>query len=113
MAGQSWKERNIEKRRIWTSHIDAWKSSGLSQVEYCRQNDLSRVQFTYWKCKLDKKTDSVTFVPVLGKPLLSCKGALDHQVPIQLIIDNRYKIEVGDGFSPITLSTLIRTLGGI
>ena len=113
MAEQSWKERNLEKQRLWTSHIEAWKSSGLSQVEYCRQNDLSRVQFTYWKCKQDKKADPVTFVPVLGKALLSPEGSLDHQVPIKLIIDNRYKIEVGEGFSPNTLSTLIRTLGGL
>lgn len=113
MAEQSWKERNIEKQRIWRSHIEAWKSSDLSQVEYCRQKDLSRVQFTYWKCKLVKKTEPVTFVPVLGKPLLSSEGPLDHQAPIKLIIDKRYKIEVGDGFSPMTLSTLIRTLGGL
>ena len=113
MAEQSWKERNIEKQRLWTSHIEAWKNSGLSQVEYCRQNDLSRVQFSYWKCKLDKQTEPVTFVPVLGKPMLSSEGALNLHGSIKLIIDNRYKIEVGDGFSPITLSTLIRTLGGL
>ena len=113
MAEQSWKERNMEKQRVWTSHIEAWKSSGLSQVEYCRQNDVSRVQFTYWKCKLDKKTDPVTFVPVLEKALLSPEGTLNHQAPIKLIIDRRYQVEIGDGFSPVTLSTLIRTLCGL
>ena len=108
MAETTWKEQKREKRRVWTSHIKSWQSSGLSQVEYCRQNDLSRVQFTYWKCKLDKQKDPVTFVPLLGKPLQSDRP-YNHQAPLKLIINSRYKIEVGDGFSPATLSTLIRT----
>ena len=109
MAEQSRKERNREKQRVWTNHINAWKSSGLSQVEYCRQKDLSRCRFTYWKCKLEKKADPVTFVPIPGK---SFRSQIPHnnQVPIKLIIDRGYQIEIGDGFSPDTLSSLIRTL---
>jgi hypothetical protein len=110
MAEQSRKERNIKKQRVWAEHIEAWKSSNLSQVEYCRQKDLSRPQFTYWKCKLGKKADPVRFVPVLGKSVRS-QIPLNNQAPIKLIIDSRYQIEIGDGFSPGTLSTLIRTLG--
>lgn len=59
MAEQSRKEQNREKRRTWTAHIEAWKNSDLSQVEYCREKNLSRHQFTYWNCKLKKK-DPVT-----------------------------------------------------
>ena len=110
MAKRTRKESNKEKQRVWTSRINAWKSSGLSQVEYCRQKDLSRPRFTYWKCKLGKKADSVRFVPVLGKSVRS-QIPQNHQAPIKLIIDSRYQIEIGDGFSPGTLSTLIRTLG--
>ena len=113
MAEHSRKERNEEKQRNWASHIEGWKSSGLSQVEFCRQNDLSRVQFTYWKRKLLKKSDSVTFFQVLGKSLGSEGLLVNHQAPLKLIIDSRYKIEIGDGFSPATLSVLIRTLGGL
>ena len=111
MAEQSWKERNREKRRSWTGHIEAWKNSGLSQVEYCREKNLSRHRFTYWNCKLRKK-DAVTFVPILGSALCS-QGLGRDQAPIKLIIDSRYQVEIGDGFSSATLSTLIRTLGGL
>jgi hypothetical protein len=112
MAEQNRKERNREKRRAWAAHIEAWKSSNLSQVEYCRQKDLSRPQFTYWKCKLRKKADPVSFVPILGASFRS-QIQRNHSAPIKLIIDNRYQIEIGEGFSPDTLSTLIRTLGGL
>jgi hypothetical protein len=112
MAEQSRKERNRKKQRIWAAHIEGWKSSNLSQVEYCRQKDLSRPQFTYWKCKLRKKADPVSFVPVLGTSFRS-QIHRNHSAPLKLIIDNRYQIEIGEGFSPDTLSTLIRTLGGL
>ena len=110
MAEQSRKDRNREQRRTWTAHMEAWKNSGLSQAEYCQQQNLSRHQFTYWKCKLRKK-DPVTFVPILGTPL-RCQDPAPNQAPIKLIIDSRYQVEIGEGFSPVTLSTLIRTLGG-
>lgn len=109
MAEQTRKERNGGKQRVWTSHINAWKSSGLTQAKYCRQKDLIRHQFTYWKCKLEKKVDPITFVPIMGKPVRS-QTPQNHQAPIKLIIDSMYQIEIGDGFSPGTLSTLIRTL---
>jgi len=110
MAEQTRKEKNREKQRVWTSHINGWKSSGLTQVEYCRQKELSRCQFTYWKCKLEKKADPVRFIPISGESFRS-QTPQNHQAPIKLIVDNRYQIEIGDGFSPGTLSTLIRTLG--
>ncbi len=109
MAKQNSKERNREKQRVWASRINAWKSSGLSQVEYCRQKELSKCRFTYWKCKLEKKADPVTFVPIPEKSVRS-QTSQNHQAPIKLIIDSRYQIEIGDGFSSGTLSTLIRTL---
>ena len=109
MAEQTREERNREKQQFWASHIDLWKNSGLNQIEYCRQNELSRCQFTYWKCKLNKKVDPVTFVPVLGKSDHS-QISFKNKAPIKLITGS-YQIEIGDGFSPDTLSTLLRTLG--
>jgi hypothetical protein len=111
MAEQNRKEWNREKRRTWTAHIEAWKNSDLSQVEYCREKNLSRHQFTYWNCKLRKK-DAVTFVRISGTPLRSQDPRHNH-APIKLIVDSRYQIEIGDGFSPATLSMLIRTLDGL
>ncbi|MDR3567682.1 MAG: hypothetical protein P4L43_06600 [Syntrophobacteraceae bacterium] len=30
-----------KRRRFWDKHIEEWKSSGLSQADYCRQNGLN------------------------------------------------------------------------
>ena len=54
----------------WRSHIDAWQRSGLSQAAYCREHQLVKSRFTYWKNKLQKSHSSRTvqsgpgFVPV-------------------------------------------------
>ena len=29
-----------EKRQFWENHVQAWQQSGLTQAEYCRQNNL-------------------------------------------------------------------------
>ena len=112
MAEQTRKERNREKQQFWATHIDSWKISGLRQVDYIRQNDLSRHRFTYWKRKLDKKVDSVTFVPIPGKTIRP-QAYHNNQGCLKLNIGGTYQIEIGDGFSPDTLSTLIRTLDKI
>lgn len=109
MTEQTRTERNRAKQETWSSHVEGWKRSGLSQVDYCRQHDLSRHRFTYWKCKLDKKEVPVKFIPISEDPFRSQTG-YNNQTPIRLNIGG-FQIEIGDGFSPETLSTLIFTLG--
>ncbi|WP_158070089.1 IS66 family insertion sequence element accessory protein TnpA [Motiliproteus sp. MSK22-1] len=33
----------------WKQHLEAWKQSGQSQVDYCRVHGLKSHQMTYWK----------------------------------------------------------------
>ena len=67
MAEQTKRDLNREKRQFWEAHIEAWGKSGISQIEYCRRHDLVRCRFTYWKCKLERKSEPVTFIPVFKK----------------------------------------------
>jgi len=112
MAEQTREEKNREKQEFWSSHIESWKDSGLKQVEYCRQNNLIRHRFTYWKCKLHKKIEPLSFVPIPGNTIRS-QININNQASLKLNINSTYQIEVGDGFSPDTLSILVRTLGSI
>jgi hypothetical protein len=66
----------------WPQHFERWRQSGLTQSEYCRQEQLSRHRFKYWRRKLEpegvrrrRKRES-GFVPVqvrasTGTPSLS------------------------------------------
>ena len=39
----------------WRHHIDAWKTSGLSQSEFCSANELSYHRFCYWQRKFHRQ----------------------------------------------------------
>jgi hypothetical protein len=59
----------------WQKHISKWSESGLSQAEYCRQNNLSAAAFHWWKGELRRKSKtqkdssiSMQFVEVCGVP---------------------------------------------
>ncbi len=49
-----------ERARYWADQLAAWKRSGLSQAEFCRQRGLNGGTFAWWKRQLQK---------AVGKPL--------------------------------------------
>ena len=38
--------------RFWQRHLQRWRQSGLTQVQYCRQQRLSAAAFGWWKGQL-------------------------------------------------------------
>jgi hypothetical protein len=109
MEKQTREEKNRKKAEYWRSHIEVWRKSGLSQIDYCRNNNLSRCRFTYWKCKDDKQSKPMTFIPVLHKPS-KIPRTVKNTAPLKVLMGDRYRIEIGDGFTPETLSRLMYTL---
>ncbi|WP_407067338.1 IS66 family insertion sequence element accessory protein TnpA, partial [Motiliproteus sp. MSK22-1] len=45
-------------RETWKQHLDTWKQSGQSQVDYCRKQGLKPHQMTYWKKRFVKSKPS-------------------------------------------------------
>lgn len=99
----SQQNKNEGLTRFWRSHIDQWGSSGLTQTEYCRQNEISRDRFTYWKTKFKKQNQSVEFVQ-LPVPL-HCNSA-----GLKLNIGQGLQIEIPDDFVSETLEKVLLTL---
>lgn len=100
----SWKEKNEDLAKYWKSHIDQWSESGLTQTEYCKQNDLSRDRFTYWKTKFKKKNLPVEFVQMAPEHMNI------NQPGLKLNIGSGLQIEIPDGFSRNTLEQVLMTL---
>lgn len=100
------KPNSSHLRRFYQKHIERWQQSQLSQVEYCRQNEIIAHRFTYWKKRLVDDKSSPTFVPV---PLVQNYPAPTSS-KIDLIIAGGFKIQVGPGFDPVTLKQLIHTI---
>ncbi len=67
--------RKPASRAMWKSRFDDWKKSGLSQIKYCKQNNLKPSSFYNWnyifrqspkskEAKTKSTTVEATFIPV-------------------------------------------------
>ena len=111
MAKQTQQESSRQKRQYWQAKIESWKQSGMSQAAYCRSRDLKVKTFSYWLRKLRKeKAGRVQFVELPTEKLFSCYQAERRITGLRLIVDNRFSIEVADGFKPDTLKQVIETI---
>ena len=104
------KEEDVRRERFWRAHQSAWQRSGLTQREYCKGQGLSEWSFSDWKRRLTRKeTPGVSFVPVAVSG--SNPGRCGSSSSLTLVVDSRYRVEVGEGFSGETLSRLLSVLG--
>lgn len=91
------------KEQLWRKHIINWRESDLSQAEYCRRNELSAKSFTYWLGRIRKNPEPVCFVRVPIKPQTP-------DGPLSLIFGDDCRLEICDGFNPVTLENAVRVL---
>ena len=106
-------EENKRKREYWSSHIERWQESGLSQRVYCREHNLKDHQFVYWKKRIIRTGTESKFVSLNLGPFKD-KQPLQHAVrPLQLILHNGFTIEIHPGFDPHLLRQLIIVLRGL
>jgi hypothetical protein len=100
------------KRRFWENHIGKWELSGLSQVEYCRENDIKVKSFRYWKRRVGRLGGAPALVEVpFPQPSTPSPCAVSSQ--LCLVIDQKYRIEIGKGFDPEDLERLLRVVAHI
>ncbi len=87
----------------WGKEISEWKASSLTVVEYCRRKNIGRHQFFYWKRKLSRKSESVSFIEV---PRLR-----PSPVPTPVSVKTgRFTVEIKSGFDPADLEQVLRVL---
>ncbi len=112
MSKKLFADQNREKRRFWRIHLKAWSKSGLTQLEYCRRNQLKASRFTYWKTKLKTSTaskPSVNLVPVPFSPPAVQKLSIP-EASLQVVVSSRFMVGVSEGFLSTTLKQLICVL---
>ena len=52
------KKRPAQNRDWWGKHLESCEQSGMSMVEYAKQNDINLGNFCSWKAKLKTKSES-------------------------------------------------------
>ena len=99
-------QRKPRSKEFWERHVRGCSESGLTQKEYCVQNDLGPKSLVYWKSKLRKESKEISFVNI---PLPIQKEQTSNE-PIILICNDKYRIEIGNNFHSDSLKRIIQTI---
>jgi hypothetical protein len=97
------------KRVYWRHHIDEWNKSGITQVQYCQENQLNKHNFIYWKSKLEKRNTFPPLLPVTVRPDVK-RPRSSFPSGIALSFNDRFSVQLEVGFNCDTLSRLIDML---
>ena len=103
------KTASIERRKYWTGQVERWKESGLTQREFCKRESLSIERFGAWKRRLESENKSETVRLVAVHPKI-VSSALFTAPALRLVVDERYRLEIPDSFSPATLEAVLQVL---
>src|SRR5208282_2443170 len=104
------KQVRSERRDYWMHEVQRWRESGLTQKEYCIKGGISVERFGYWKRSLDSENQDGAR-NLVAVPAKTVSSALFTARPaLGLVIDNRYRVEIPDAFTPSTLEAVLQVL---
>ena len=87
----------MNKVEYWARHIADWQESGLSQKEYCLQQDIKAHNLHYWRQRLcEDKAPKPKLIPV----------TVHHATPIRVFLKDRTIIELSSDTLDAVLTTL-------
>ena len=76
-------KKSTKTEMLWQQRVEAWRASGLKQIEWCRQNDVEANRFWYWRRKLE----------------LISANANDHHAAVE-----ENKAQAQSGFAPVAIT---------
>jgi len=97
----------------WRRHVEAWRESGLSQADYCRQQNLNRKTFSLWTRRVRddlsmSKDSPLELISVQVTP--SAPAVTAEASPILLRLAHGAQLELSTAASPHWLAELLRCL---
>jgi len=117
-------KKKTSRRPFWQQHLRAWSQSGLTQADYCRQHQLSRAAFGWWKRQLQGKPKPRRSLPDTKRPRHDRQTAVQF-VEVQrgpdispgssaavyeVLLSQGRAIRIGHDFDPDVLKRLIATV---
>lgn len=97
----------LSKKELWEQHIESWRSSGLTQVQYCREHQLKIPTFQYWKSKFERRNLSRPLLPVAIQSNSPPMASSSVSSGIAITVNDQLRIELDVGFNR---DTLLKTL---
>ena len=98
------------KEQYWRRHLQQWRASGLNQTEYCRRSGINRHSFVNWKRKLGIASRSRTNLVAVPPEVVRGIDRIPPVVPLAVIVNGRFRVEVPPDFDQCSLQRLVSTL---
>lgn len=83
-------------------HVEAWRASGQTQKQYCEQHGLSRSTLAYWSSKINSENKPSEFVELHHDGGGAAAGSV-----VELVVKDRYRLRITEGFSPEAVKRLL------
>ena len=99
--------RSGRNAQQWRSRIGAWSRSGLTQIEFCKREKLSRSAFSYWKKKLNENDWKDGRNRLVEIPI---RSSLDLSIGIGVTLRNGIRITIGEECSVGRLREVVQVL---
>jgi hypothetical protein len=94
-------------REFWTRHVKGWRSSGLTQAQYCRRHHLLKGTLGYWASTLKKTRATGSALVEVGQAEVR---AQERRSPIELVVERRYLLRLWPGTEPGHLRDVLSVL---
>ena len=99
-------QKTKDRKGYWKQHYDSFQESGLTQREYCRNNNLRYWTFNQWKRRFDKSESDLSMQEIPVK--LPLKTSSEKH--IEIILNNNIRLSIPDNFSSDTLKKIVSVL---
>lgn len=106
-----------QRRERWRQAVRQWRSSGLSQAEFCRREGLRYSQFAWWKRRLgdqaagrQRRGTPPSRGPAALLPLGTVRLASSPRLEVVLL--NGRRLRFGPELPPERLADLVAVLDG-
>ena len=103
------KKSDAKRAQFWQHHIEEWSKSGLTQIAYCRKNNLKSNRLTYWKNTFKRQNLPVELIQVPQVKIATATNPQFRDV-LRLNVDSGFQIEIPDEFSQGTLTRVLDVL---
>jgi len=124
--------RDLALERAWRERIRRYERSGLTIREFCKRDDLSAAQFSWWRAELRRRTAKVAPAGKSGKKTtkqsqakktakppkavttgffpVKVEPSLTALAPVEIVLDHPPRIRVTRGFDAELLRDVVCVL---
>jgi transposase-like protein len=108
MAENAIEERAVTKAEQWRDRMAAFKQSGMSVRQFCKENGIAEHSFYGWRKRL-QQSGPVRFA------LVDRGGATEEQMceaTLELVFRSGERLRIGNGVDASALRTVLEALRG-